>query len=174
MKNSDELDKILKEIKNRQNNEPTNYPNDNQITNDNSDREETIKIEFGDENSSNSSNSEADETQITFAPLPEAPPQNIAEEDVYKNVFSNTENEVPEELSKPFASEGETTDGQEYPEEEMEAPDNKKKIIAIVVAVVVAIAVAVGVYVALSKDKKEEPTTTEPTTVTTTGCARNY
>lgn len=173
MHDSDELNDILNEIRNRQNpntqNEPNPTPAQPEVP-------QTMDIPLFDHTDAptppdlpqSPTLPTEQETEPPAAPdEPEATPSADGREDVYTNVFFGTEEPRAEAVyappTRPFGDD-------EYPEEEMKKNDNQKKIIIAVVAVVVVIAIALGVYFGVVRHKEPETTSgvTNATTEATT------
>ncbi len=70
------------------------------------------------------------------------------------------------EEAAPLPFEVVNSNEEEYAEEDIDMPKNNKKVVIIVAAVVVIIAIAVGVYFAFFNKPAEEPTTVPPETTT--------
>lgn len=170
MSNSDELDEILNEIRDRQNH-------------GDGDGEKSTAEPIQD------SAADSDENEEEFR-LPEDEPQDISEaetadaigeddseteetvitngdEKTYEHVFSDGTDETPDDNEQPEPLQFDAIGDLEYPEEDMSNSkmNNKTKIIIAVVAVIVIIALAVGIYFAAA-GKKTEELTSEPATVT--------
>lgn len=172
MSNSDELDEILSEIRNRQNHESTDNPEASFATEPKKDepaQDAEVKLHF---DGDTEKQAEADEepTAPLLQPEPEenTPKDTDAAEDVYTDVFSD---EGGESSAKPYAplQNDAVIGAEEYPEEDMGTNSNKKKIIIAAVAVIAVIAVIIGVYFGfIHKQPADTPTVTEPATETTT------
>lgn len=169
MSNSDELDEILSEIKDRQNrgdgdgekrSDETNQasapdsdeenfrlPDDEPLGGD--ETEDDLAAEIADD-------SETEETVFTNG-----------DEKTYEHVFSDGVGETADDSEQPEPLQFDAIGDIEYPEEEMSNSkmNNKTKIIIAILAVIVIIALAVGIYFATAGKKTEEPAT-EPTVVT--------
>lgn len=167
MSNSDELDEILSEIRNRQSQEEGTETKEviSEANQESAVFQEEIKLNFDEPQQEAPAPSAEPEPEPAEAEE-EAVPADAA--DIYQDVFSAAE--VAESTNEYAPFEEERIGAEEYPEEEMETGSNKKKIIIAVVAVVAVIAIAVGVYFGFfhNKDTKEPAMTTEPTTETTT------
>ncbi len=173
MHDSDELDDILNEIRNRQNpntqSEPTPAPAQPEPP-------QTVDIPLFDHTDAPATPDLSESSTLPTEQEPEPKvdleiPETFSaaddREDVYTNVFFGTEEPRAEAVYAPPTR---ALGDDEYPEEEMKKNDNQKKIIIAVVAVVVVIAIALGVYFGVVRGKNEEPTSgvTNTTTEATT------
>lgn len=144
MPNSDEINDILNELKNR----PSDPPSD------------TAEIDKNTHDDAPPSEDDFDAvineltSDVTFDEKEEVAPAHFT--------FEETTPDKQEAVELILG-----TENYQYSEDIMNNADNRKKITIIsVIAVIVAVAVGVGIYFAMTN--KKEPVTTEPTTVTTT------
>lgn len=154
MHDSDELDDILNEIRNRQNPQTEDAPPEPEPP-------QTVDMPLFDQADAPTPApkdlpenptlpTEAAEETPAAPAMPENTPTADGREDVYTNVFSGTEETRAEATYTPPTR---PLGDDEYPEEEMKKNDKQKKIIIAVVAVVVVIAVALGIYFGVVRGK---------------------
>lgn len=155
MSNSNEIDDILEELRNKKKNKEGNTDKGISLTND----DDIV--------------AEPDEAMSDIKNQPEIIPET---EDNIEIIIPEADNTANEPFDSTASANFISTSDDEYQELDdddiINNPNQKKKIIIIVVAIIAIVAIGVGTFFALSKGKKEEPTTTAaPSTTESTTAA---